>query len=56
MNKRKEEIMDAVEKLKMLGVEKIGPAHCSGEEAADVFRKRFGENYIPIAAGKVFEV
>jgi len=39
-----------------LGIQKAGPTHCSGEIAANIFKKKFGENYITISAGKVFEI
>ena len=55
-DKQEEEINVVIKKLKELGVENVGPAHCSGEVAANMFKKKFGENYIAIAAGKVFEV
>jgi len=55
-NKRKEEIIDVIEKLTILGVNKIGPAHCTGEEATDIFKKSFGKEFITITAGKECEV
>jgi 7,8-dihydropterin-6-yl-methyl-4-(beta-D-ribofuranosyl)aminobenzene 5'-phosphate synthase len=55
-DKRKDEIDAVVRKLEALGVENVGPAHCSGAGAANIFRKKFKTNYIPIAAGKIFEV
>jgi 7,8-dihydropterin-6-yl-methyl-4-(beta-D-ribofuranosyl)aminobenzene 5'-phosphate synthase len=54
--KRKEEINTVIMQLKNLGVEKIGPTHCSGEKAMNFFKEEFGGNYITVAAGKVFEV
>ncbi|NQT33265.1 MAG: MBL fold metallo-hydrolase [Candidatus Omnitrophica bacterium] len=50
------EINTVVRELETLGVEKVGPTHCSGDEAAKIFREEFGGNYITVAAGKVFEV
>ncbi|MCD6382764.1 MAG: MBL fold metallo-hydrolase [Candidatus Hydrothermae bacterium] len=42
------------EELKQLGVEKIGPSHCTGEEAREIFREVFGENFVEAGAGTVF--
>ncbi|MGB2601719.1 MAG: MBL fold metallo-hydrolase [Candidatus Omnitrophota bacterium] len=53
---REEYIVKVVARLQELGVEKIGPTHCTGEEAVKIFRKSFGKNFIIIAAGKECEV
>ena len=42
------------EKLKQLGVEKIGPSHCTGEEARDIFKDIFGENFVEAGTGTSF--
>ena len=42
------------EELKQLGVEKIGPSHCTGEEAREIFKEVFGENFVEAGAGTVF--
>ena len=55
-DKQKGEINTVIRKLEALGVKNVGPAHCSGEEAANIFKEKFGVHYIPIAVGKVFEV
>jgi 7,8-dihydropterin-6-yl-methyl-4-(beta-D-ribofuranosyl)aminobenzene 5'-phosphate synthase len=39
------------EKLKKLGVEKVGPTHCTGEEAIQIFREKFGNNFVQIGVG-----
>jgi len=55
-DKQEKEINVVIKKLRELGVENAGPAHCSGEAAANIFKEKFGENYLAITAGKVFEV
>ena len=55
-DKQKEEIIEVVEELKKMGVERTGPAHCTGEAAENIFREKFKEGFITIAAGKAFEV
>jgi 7,8-dihydropterin-6-yl-methyl-4-(beta-D-ribofuranosyl)aminobenzene 5'-phosphate synthase len=37
--------------IKASGVLKIGPTHCTGKNARKIFKKHFGENYIPVGAG-----
>jgi 7,8-dihydropterin-6-yl-methyl-4-(beta-D-ribofuranosyl)aminobenzene 5'-phosphate synthase len=56
MDKDNREVEFIVEKIKELGVEQIGPTHCSGYEAQMIFKKAYKENFIEIAAGKTFEV
>lgn len=46
-------IISAFEKL---GVRYVGPAHCSGDKARNLFEKRFGENCINVGAGKVITI
>lgn len=37
--------------LKKLGVKKIAPNHCTGSRAMEIFRKAWGDDYIPLGAG-----
>jgi 7,8-dihydropterin-6-yl-methyl-4-(beta-D-ribofuranosyl)aminobenzene 5'-phosphate synthase len=39
--------------FKQMGVQYVGPSHCSGDRARSLFEQRFGENYINLGAGKV---
>jgi 7,8-dihydropterin-6-yl-methyl-4-(beta-D-ribofuranosyl)aminobenzene 5'-phosphate synthase len=39
-----------------LEVKKCGATHCTGDKAIDMFKKAFGENYMPMGTGKVFVV
>ncbi|MCD6380542.1 MBL fold metallo-hydrolase [bacterium] len=45
-----------VSSMKELGVEKVAPAHCTGEEAKRIFREGYGENFVSVQAGEVFEI
>jgi 7,8-dihydropterin-6-yl-methyl-4-(beta-D-ribofuranosyl)aminobenzene 5'-phosphate synthase len=40
------------ESLLQLGVRKVAPCHCSGDEARKLFKDYFGENYIDSGVGK----
>ncbi len=55
-DRRREEVADVVDRLRILGVSMAGPAHCSGKEASDMFKKTFGKNFIAVTAGKEYEV
>jgi len=45
-----------VERFKKMGVKKVGPTHCSGKEAEEIFRERYKNNFIRIAAGQTIEI
>lgn len=55
-DKEEEDIKKVAERLHKLGVEKVGPAHCSGEKGISIFKEKFSDNFISIAAGKIVEV
>jgi 7,8-dihydropterin-6-yl-methyl-4-(beta-D-ribofuranosyl)aminobenzene 5'-phosphate synthase len=46
-------IEKVVSAFKELGIKYVGPCHCSGDKARDLFKKHFENNYIDIGAGKV---
>jgi 7,8-dihydropterin-6-yl-methyl-4-(beta-D-ribofuranosyl)aminobenzene 5'-phosphate synthase len=46
------EIEQISDQLKKMGVQYIGPTHCTGELARCVFKEQFSENYIELGAGK----
>lgn len=37
--------------MKKMPVKKIGPCHCCGKTAEEIFEKIFGQNFVPISAG-----
>lgn len=55
-DKKEEDIVKVVARLQELGVKKIGPAHCAGEKAIDIFKKSIDKDFIISAAGKELEV
>jgi 7,8-dihydropterin-6-yl-methyl-4-(beta-D-ribofuranosyl)aminobenzene 5'-phosphate synthase len=50
------EIQGIIARLKSLGVEKVAPSHCTGEEAIALFREAWGENFVEGGLGAVIEV
>lgn len=56
IGKSESQLKSVYEKLKKLGVEKLGPAHCSGEDAKDFFKELYGDDYIFTSAGVVLEI
>ena len=56
MDKDRREIKIVVERLKELGVEKVGPTHCTGYEAQQIFKGAYGDSFIFIKVGMEFDV
>ena len=56
MNSDKREVRIIVERLKEMGVGKVGPTHCTGYEAQEIFKERYADNFISIKAGQRFEI
>ena len=38
-----------------LGVARVAPTHCTGDEAIEVFRKLYGKNFLPFMLGSKIE-
>ena len=45
-----------VEEFRKMGVKKVGPCHCSGDEAEGIFRDEYKDDFLQVKAGKVIEV
>ena len=45
-----------VDEFKKMGVKKAGPCHCSGDEAEEIFRDRYKDDFVQIKAGKVIQI
>ncbi len=57
LEKDRKYIEETMKYLKVIGVEKISPSHCSGETAIEVAKEVFGEeNYIDSGAGAVINI
>ncbi|MBN2505793.1 MAG: hypothetical protein JXQ71_03765 [Verrucomicrobia bacterium] len=37
--------------FRLMSVQKAAPCHCSGDEAREVFKKRYGQDYLESGAG-----
>ena len=49
----KAKIEKIISAFKQLGVQYVGPCHCTGEKARSLLEKHFGKNYLNIGVGKV---
>lgn len=48
------EIRKIANALERLGVQKIGPSHCTGGLAVEIFRDRWGENFVSFDLGDTY--
>ena len=51
-----EEIKEIIKNFRAQGVKKVGPCHCSGNEARRLFATEYKDNYIKIGVGKEIRV
>jgi len=54
--KSEAEMQEIIAAFKSLKVEKCGATHCTGDAQIAMFKKAFGENYLPMGTGRVIEV
>ncbi len=45
-----------VQEFKSLGVKKVAPSHCTGEEAISEFEEEYKENFIKSGVGKIIDI
>lgn len=50
------EVQRIIQELQELGVLKVGPTHCTGDKAIQLFKDAYGDNYIKMGVGKVIEI
>jgi 7,8-dihydropterin-6-yl-methyl-4-(beta-D-ribofuranosyl)aminobenzene 5'-phosphate synthase len=49
---QKNEIEEVIRELKTLGVQKIGPCHCTGENARKMFSEAYKEDFVEVGVGR----
>jgi 7,8-dihydropterin-6-yl-methyl-4-(beta-D-ribofuranosyl)aminobenzene 5'-phosphate synthase len=50
------ELKEIAASFRRLGVRYVGPCHCSGDRAREIFAEEFRERYLPVGVGTVVEV
>jgi len=50
-----EEIRKIASDLKRLGVKKIGPSHCSGDDTVRIFREQWGKDLVTFGLGEIYQ-
>jgi len=54
--KSQQTIQSIVGSFGKIGVKKVGPTHCSGEKAKELFKNRYGKNFLAVKVGQTIEV
>jgi 7,8-dihydropterin-6-yl-methyl-4-(beta-D-ribofuranosyl)aminobenzene 5'-phosphate synthase len=50
------EIAAIVQAFRRLEVERVGPCHCTGEQAIAAFAEEYGEDFVQVGTGKTIEI
>jgi len=56
MGMDKNAISSIINSFKRLGVKRVGPCHCTGEEAIEAFRVSYKDNFLRLGAGKEIKI
>ncbi len=56
MNHSDAQVTEIIREFELLGVEKCGATHCTGDSAIGLFQEAYGDNYVPMGVGKVLRV
>ncbi|MDD5503803.1 MAG: MBL fold metallo-hydrolase [Candidatus Omnitrophica bacterium] len=56
MDSDKRAIEIVAENFRKMNIIKAGPTHCSGDMAEEIFKRFYGDNFIPIEIGQEIEV
>jgi len=56
MDQDKRAIEIVAENFKKMGIIKVGPTHCSGKLAEEIFKKTYQNNFVTIKTGQALEV
>lgn len=56
LGENRDRIREIIRDFRKLGVQYVGPCHCSGEFARRLFAKEYGQNYINVGVGTVIAV
>ena len=55
-SKSETEIETLLTEFRNLGIERVGPSHCTGDLARRMFAAEYGQDYIQVGVGKIIEM
>jgi 7,8-dihydropterin-6-yl-methyl-4-(beta-D-ribofuranosyl)aminobenzene 5'-phosphate synthase len=47
------QVQRIIQQLRDLGVRKVGPSHCTGDRAIELFKQEYREDFVPIGVGRI---
>ncbi|MFC1698747.1 MBL fold metallo-hydrolase [Candidatus Omnitrophota bacterium] len=56
MGKHKKTITPIVDKFRQLKIKKVAPRHCTGKNAAELFKEKYGGDFIEVKVGQTIEI
>ena len=51
-----DEAVEIIKGFRQLGVKRVGPCHCTGKEAIQIFRNEYGDDFVEVGAGSILQV
>ena len=52
---RKAQLKEIAADFRALGIEKVGPCHCTGELAKKIFKQEYGNDFLDAGVGRLIE-
>jgi 7,8-dihydropterin-6-yl-methyl-4-(beta-D-ribofuranosyl)aminobenzene 5'-phosphate synthase len=52
----KPKLEEIITSFRKLGVERVGPCHCSGDLARRMFKQEYGNGYMNVGVGRLIEL
>jgi len=56
MSNSDKQVEEIIRVFKELGVQKCGATHCTGDRQIELFKKAYGDNYVPIGTGNILRI
>lgn len=53
---KKKEIQDIIDSFRSSGITKVGPCHCTGEEACRLFHEEYQNDFINVGTGRQIQI
>ena len=51
-----DQVKEIIEHFNQAGIKKCGATHCTGDNAIEIFKKAYGENFVGMGVGRVIEI
>ena len=55
LDKKRKDIELIIDEFKRMGIKKVGPTHCSGKLAKEIFKRIYQDNFVEIRTGQILQ-